>query len=73
MYMYLHQGIAVYFAESLQTIALNMREVRPTVLVGVPRMYEKIYARIQDRAAESGKFAAMLLAWAVSVGREHAD
>jgi long-chain acyl-CoA synthetase len=73
MYMYLHQGIAVYFAESLQTIALNMREVRPTVLVGVPRMFEKIYARIQERAAEKGKLASALLAWAVSVGREHAD
>ncbi len=73
MYMYLHQGIAVYFAESLQTIALNMREVRPTVLVGVPRMFEKIYARIQERAAEKGKVATALLAWAVSVGREYAD
>ncbi|HZN05980.1 MAG TPA: long-chain fatty acid--CoA ligase, partial [Pyrinomonadaceae bacterium] len=73
MYMYLHQGIAVYFAESLQTIALNMREVRPTVLVGVPRMFEKIYARIQERAAEKGKVASALLAWAVSVGREYAD
>jgi long-chain acyl-CoA synthetase len=72
MYMYLNQGIAVYFAESLQAIAQNMREVRPTVLVGVPRMFEKIYARIQDRAAEAGKFPAALLAWAVSVGREYA-
>ena len=44
MYMYLHQGMAVYFAESLQTIGPNLREVRPTVLVGVPRIFEKIYA-----------------------------
>jgi long-chain acyl-CoA synthetase len=73
MYMYLHQGIAVYFAESLQTIGPNLREVRPTVLVGVPRIFEKIYARIQERASEAGKFAAMLLAWSVSVGREYAD
>ena len=73
MYMYLHQGIAVYFAESLQTIAPNLREVRPTVLVGVPRIFEKIYARIQERAAEKGKFAAMMLAWSVSVGREYAE
>ncbi len=72
MYMYLHQGIAVYFAQSLQTVATDLREVRPTVLVGVPRMFEKIYARIQERAAEAGKFATMLLAWAVSVGREYA-
>jgi long-chain acyl-CoA synthetase len=73
MYMYLNHGIAVYFAESLQMVSSNLREVRPTVLVGVPRMFEKIYARIQDRAAEAGKFATMLLAWSVSVGEEYAD
>src|SRR5262249_7960606 len=49
-----------------------MREVRPTILVGVPRMFEKIYQRIQERAAESGKFASTMLAWAVDVGREYA-
>ncbi len=72
MYMYLHQGMAVYFAESLQTIGPNLREVRPTVLVGVPRIFEKIYARIRERAAESGKVAAALLAWSVSVARDYA-
>jgi long-chain acyl-CoA synthetase len=72
MYMYLHQGMAVYFAESLQTIGPNLREVRPTVLVGVPRIFEKIYARIRERAAEAGKVSAALLAWSVSVAREYA-
>ena len=72
MYMYLYRGMAVYFAESLQTIGPNLREVRPTVLVGVPRIFEKIYARIQERAAEAGKFAAMMLAWSVVVAREYA-
>ncbi|HXC69058.1 MAG TPA: long-chain fatty acid--CoA ligase [Pyrinomonadaceae bacterium] len=73
MYMYLHQGMAVYFAESLQTIGPNLREVRPTVLVGVPRIFEKIYARIRERAAEAGKLSAALLAWSVSVAREYAE
>ncbi|HEV8426466.1 MAG TPA: long-chain fatty acid--CoA ligase [Pyrinomonadaceae bacterium] len=72
MYMYLHQGMAVYFAESLQTIGPNLREVRPTVLVGVPRIFEKIYARIRERAAEAGNVSAALLAWSVSVAREYA-
>jgi long-chain acyl-CoA synthetase len=73
MYMYLHRGMAVYFAESLQTIGPNLREVRPTVLVGVPRIFEKIYARIRERAAEAGKLSAAMLAWAVSVAREYAE
>ena len=72
MYMYLHKGMAVYFAESLQTIGPNMREVSPTVLVGVPRIFEKIYQRIQESAAERGKVSVVLLAWSVSVAREYA-
>jgi long-chain acyl-CoA synthetase len=72
MYMYLHQGISVYFAESLLTIGPNLREVRPTVLVGVPRIFEKIYARIRERAAEGGRVNEALLAWSVSVAREYA-
>ena len=73
MYMYLHHGMAVYFAESLQTIGPNLREVRPTILVGVPRMFEKIYARIRERAAEAGKSSEALLTWSVSVARDYAQ
>ena len=72
MYMYLHKGMAVYFAESLQTIGPNLREVSPTVLVGVPRIFEKIYQRIQESAAERGRVSVVLLAWSVSVAREYA-
>jgi long-chain acyl-CoA synthetase len=72
MYMYLYQGMAVYFAESLQTIGPNLLEVRPTILVGVPRIFEKIYARIQERAAEAGKMSMAMLAWSVSVARDYA-
>src|SRR6185369_5117703 len=72
IYMYLHKGMAVYFAESILTIGANLREVHPTVLVGVPRIFEKIYQRIRERAAETGKVAVALLAWSVSVAREYA-
>jgi long-chain acyl-CoA synthetase len=72
MYMYLHKGMAVYFAESLQTIGPNLREVSPTVLVGVPRIFEKIYQRIRETAAERGKLSVALLAWSVAVAREYA-
>ena len=72
MYMYLHQGMAVYFAESLDTIGPNLREVRPTIMVGVPRIFEKIYERIKERVAEKGKLNVAMLNWAVSVAREYA-
>jgi long-chain acyl-CoA synthetase len=72
MYMYLHQGMAVYFAESLQTIGPNLREVKPTILIGVPRIFEKIYDRIRERATEAGKLTLLILDWAVEVSREYA-
>ena len=72
MYMYLYQGMAVYFAESLDAIGPNLREVRPTILVGVPRIFEKIYDRIKERVAEKGRLNVALLTWAVSVARDYA-
>ena len=73
MYMYLNQGMAVYFAESLLTIGPNLREVRPTVLVGVPRIFEKIYDRIHERAAASGRSSMAILNWSVGVARKYAE
>jgi long-chain acyl-CoA synthetase len=72
MYMYLHHGMSVYFAESIERIGDNMREVRPTVVLCVPRLFEKILARIKERAAAKGKRAAGILAWAMGVGAEWA-
>lgn len=72
MYMYLYQGMAVYYAESLETIGPNLREVRPTILVGVPRIFEKIYDRIKERVAAKGKINMALLLWAVSVAKDYA-
>jgi len=71
MNMYLHHGMSVYFG-SLDVLGEHLREVHPTVLVGVPRIYEKIIARVQDRAAEKGKLNASLVAWAVEIGRQRA-
>jgi len=48
MYMYLYHGMAVYFGESLETIGPNLREVKPTIFVGVPRIFEKIFARVKE-------------------------
>ncbi len=72
MYMYLHHGAKVYFSESMERIGDNMREVRPTLVVAVPRLFEKIYARIKDKAAEGGRVKAALLTWAVGVAKRRA-
>jgi long-chain acyl-CoA synthetase len=68
MNTYLYYGMSVYFAESLETIGANIREVHPTVLVGVPRLFEKIYERVKDRATAKWKISGALFSWAVEVG-----
>ena len=72
MYMYLHHGAKVFFSESMEKIGDNMREVRPTLVVAVPRLFEKIYARVKDKAAEGGRVKTALLMWAVGVAKRWA-
>ena len=71
MNMYLYHGISAYFG-SLETLGEHLREVHPTVLVGVPRIYEKILARVRDRAAAKGKLNAALVNWSIEVGQRWA-
>ena len=73
MNMYLHHGMSVYFGEALERIGDNLREVHPTVFVGVPRIYEKILARVQERALAKGKFNGAVCNWAIEVGKEWAS
>ncbi|MDT4966306.1 MAG: long-chain acyl-CoA synthetase [Acidobacteriota bacterium] len=72
MYMYLHHGMGVYYAESMEKIGDNLREVHPTLMICVPRLFEKIYAKIQDKASEGGKVKSAMLVWAVGVGKQYA-
>ena len=72
MYMYLHHGMSIFYAESMEKIGDNLREVRPTILICVPRLFEKIYMKIKDTAAAGGKMKASILNWAVNVGKDYA-
>jgi long-chain acyl-CoA synthetase len=63
-------GRAVY-AERLADLPRYMREVRPTLLAGVPRVYEKIHARVLSRVAQSNTRMQRLFAWAIEVGERH--
>ena len=72
MYMYLYHGMATYFGESLEAIGQNLREVKPTIFVGVPRIFEKIFARVKEKTAEKGRLNVAILNWAVAVGKQHA-
>ncbi|MCL1926696.1 MAG: long-chain fatty acid--CoA ligase [Syntrophorhabdaceae bacterium] len=58
------------FARGLQTVAEDMATVRPEIVVSVPRLYEKIYARVIARVEESGGLKKVIFYWAVKVGRD---
>jgi len=73
MNMYLFHGMSVYFGESLEKIGVNLREVHPTVFVGVPRIYEKILEKAADGAAAKGKKNVALFSWALELGKRWAQ
>ncbi len=68
-YLPLYVGAKIAFAESIETIADNMKEVRPTIMVTVPRLLEKIYARIMEVTHHMPNTKKNLIHWAVDVGR----
>jgi long-chain acyl-CoA synthetase len=72
MYMFIDNGMTVYYAESFDKLGANFREVRPTVMTGVPRIFEKIFARAKDKASKAGRVSSVLFAWATIVAREYA-
>jgi long-chain acyl-CoA synthetase len=63
-------GYQVYFAESLEKLADNLREVNPTVIFGVPRVWERFYAGVSTRLAEATGAKAKIATWAQGVGRQ---
>ncbi|MBK7707776.1 MAG: long-chain fatty acid--CoA ligase [Acidobacteria bacterium] len=72
MYLYIFNGMAVHFAESLEKVADNLLEVRPTMFVGVPRLFEKVYAKAKLKAAQASPIKEKIFDWAIDVGKEYA-
>ena len=68
VYMYLFKGVEVTFAESLETVARDMVQVRPTVMTGVPRVFEKLHARVHEMVAKAPAIRQRLFHWALGVG-----
>jgi long-chain acyl-CoA synthetase len=68
-YRYLLDGVAVYFAESLTTVVRDLGRVRPTVMTGVPRVYEKFHSAIQEKVSQATGVQKVLLNWALGVGQ----
>lgn len=65
----LYLGLTTAFAESIDALAANMREVRPMLVFSVPRVYEKIYARVQAAGNSGSPLKRAIFQWSVGVGR----
>jgi long-chain acyl-CoA synthetase len=68
-YLLFHQGCTIYYARSIESVPEDLRAVRPTVVVSVPRLYEKVYAKVMDASGVKG----VLVRWASRVGRTWAE
>src|SRR5216110_3643376 len=69
-YYFFHVGVTINYAQSTDTISQDLRDVRPTVFVAVPRLYEKVYARVLERALTGGALKRKIFLWAKRVGEQ---
>lgn len=66
-YIFLFTGISIYYAESMETISDNLKEVKPAVFTTVPRLLEKVYEKIMAKGQELTGIKRSLFFWALSV------
>ncbi|MBT2218117.1 long-chain fatty acid--CoA ligase [Virgibacillus dakarensis] len=69
-YMPLSVGTTIAYSESIETIQKNLKEVRPTVLTSVPRLFEKVYAKVREEIDSGSAVKQRVFNWALEVGME---
>ena len=67
-FSFLFKGATIGYAESIDTVAENLLEVRPTIMVSVPRLFEKLYARIMDNVLAGSPVKKKIFFWALGRG-----
>lgn len=72
-YCMLATGTSIAYAESVDTVPLNLTEVRPTLVLSVPRLYEKMYARVLENALSGSAVKKHIFFWARGVAEQWAD
>jgi long-chain acyl-CoA synthetase len=70
LYIFLSFGVEVNFARGVETVGEDIKEVRPTIVTAVPRLFEKIYATINKKAADATPFQQKIFHRAIEVGRK---
>jgi long-chain acyl-CoA synthetase len=72
-YLMFATGTSIAYAESIDMVPINMQEVRPTLVLSVPRLYEKMYARVLENAVSGGAVKKQIFFWARRVADRWAD
>jgi long-chain acyl-CoA synthetase len=72
-YLMFHVGCSIAYAESMDTVPLDMQTVKPTLVLSVPRLYEKMYARVLENALAGGAVKQRIFYWARGVAERWAD
>jgi len=65
-----YNGVPIAYAESIDALVQNIGEIHPTVMVAVPRIYEKVHARILDNVEKGGSSKKAIFQWAIGVGSQ---
>lgn len=72
-YLLFATGSSIAYAQSIDTVPIDMQAVRPTIVFSVPRLYEKMYARVLQNALSGGYIKRMIFLWARDVAEKWAD
>jgi long-chain acyl-CoA synthetase len=72
-YVFCYNGVSVYYAASFDQVGEYLREVRPTIMTAVPRLFEKVYHKIVKRGTSEGGWRSKLFTWALGVGQRYAE
>ncbi len=70
-FAYIYKGCSIAYAESVETVGENLVEIRPYIMVSVPRVFEKIYAKVIDNVLASSAVKRKIFFWAAGVGKEY--
>ncbi len=72
-YVFCYAGVSVYYAASFDVVGEHLREVQPTIMTAVPRLFEKVYQRIVKKGMSAGGWKSKLFAWSLEVGQKWAE
>ncbi len=70
-YVYIYKSVSIYYAENMDTIGDNLKEVKPSIFTTVPRLLEKVYERIMSKASKLSGIKKKLFNWALSLGLQY--